>query len=78
MIRRCSPTKMARQKIHWDSRERERVHQEKLFAKVQKIEGLRALVEMWEELPDQVDHEYLLALRARLRSAENQFKAMKP
>jgi hypothetical protein len=69
---------MSRQSIHRDSRDFDRIHQAKLIAKAQKIQGLRALLEMWEERPDQVDREYLLALRARLRSAENQFAAMRP
>ena len=67
-----------KQRIHIDSREWEKVHREKLMAKVQKIQTLRALLEEWEARPDQVDHAYLLALRARLRSAENQFGSMKP
>jgi hypothetical protein len=69
---------MGRQQIHWDRWDQDKIHREKLIAKAQKIQGLRALLEMWEERPDEVDREYLLALRARLRSAENQFAAMKP
>jgi hypothetical protein len=69
---------MGKQRIHWDTWDQSKVHREKLIAKAQKIQGLRALLEMWEERPDEVDHEYLLSLRARLRSAENQFAAMKP
>jgi hypothetical protein len=69
---------MGRQRIHWDTWDRDKIHREKLIRKAQKIQALRALLEMWEERPDQVEHDYLLALRARLRSAENQFAAMKP
>jgi hypothetical protein len=69
---------MSRQQIHWNTREHDQLHQQKLLAKIQKIEGLKALLEMWEQRPDQVEHSYLLKLRARLRSAENQLNAMKP
>jgi hypothetical protein len=69
---------MGKQQIHWDTWNQSKVHREKVIAKAQKIQGLRALLEMWEERPDEVDREYLLSLRARLRSAENQFAAMKP
>jgi hypothetical protein len=69
---------MSRQSIHRDTWGRDKIHRAKVIAKAQKIQGLRALLEMWEERPDQVDHEYLLALRARLRSAENQLAAMRP
>ena len=69
---------MSRQRhIHLDSYEHEQVHREKVIRKAQKIEGLRALLEMWEERPD-ADHDYVLQLRAKLRSAENQLAAMKP
>ncbi len=68
---------MSRQHTHWDTAEREHVHREKVLAKAQKIQGLRALLEMWEENPNH-DHDYILQLRAKLRSAENQLKAMKP
>lgn len=66
---------MSKQRIHWDDFQSERVHREKLQRKVQKIEGLRALLEMWEARDD-ADHAYILELRAKLRSAENQLVAM--
>ena len=68
---------MGRQRIHWDTREREKAHREKVIRKAERIAGLRALLEMWEELPDSVDRDYLPGLRARLRSAENQLAAMR-
>ena len=61
--------------IYWDSRELDRTHREKMARKYQKIQTLRALLEMWEERPD-ADHAYILQLRAKLRSAENQLAAM--
>ena len=53
----------------------DRVHRDKLQRKYEKIETLRALLEMWEANPDH-DHEYILELRAKLRSAENQLASM--
>jgi hypothetical protein len=67
---------MSRQVTSWDSYELDRERRDKLQRKMQKIDTLRALLEMWESRPDEVDHDYLLALRARLRSAENQLAAM--
>ena len=69
---------MSRPKVYLNSREWDRVHQERRIAKLEKIQGLRALLEMWEtRIESEADHEYILALRARLRSAENQYRAMK-
>lgn len=66
---------MSRQVVHWDTWENDKLHREKVIAKRQRIETLRALLTMWEER-DEHDHEYILALRARLRSAQNQLDAM--
>jgi hypothetical protein len=66
---------MSRQGPHLDSWEWEKNRREKIAAKLQKIEGLRALLQMWEENPNH-DHEYILELRRKLRSAENQLAAM--
>ena len=63
------------QSTHWDSMQFDRVHREKLQRKVEKIDTLRALLEMWEANPDH-DHDYILELRAKLRSAESQLAAM--
>jgi hypothetical protein len=54
----------------------EKIHRQKRLAKLEKIQGLKALLEMHEANPD-ADHDYLLGLRARLRSAENQYQCMK-
>ena len=70
---------MSKQRIHWDSTNMDRTHREKVLRKAQKIQGLRALLEMWEERQhSDAVHEYVLELRRKLRSAENQFAAMKP
>lgn len=66
---------MGKQQIHWDTWDLGKIHREKLLAKVQKIQGLRALLEMHEANPDH-DHDYVLGLRARIRSAENQLASM--
>jgi hypothetical protein len=68
---------MSKPKIHWDKYHLERIHREKVVRKTQKIQTLRALLEMHEADPDH-DHDYVIGLRARLRSVENQFAAMKP
>jgi hypothetical protein len=67
---------MSKQRISLHSWDWDKLHQQKRIAKLEKIQTLRALLEMHESNPDH-DHEYLLGLRARLRSAENQFNAMK-
>ena len=59
-----------------DSYGSDRVHQEKRRKKLDKILTLRALLEMWEARDD-ADHQYVLELRSKLRSAENQYAAMK-
>ena len=66
-----------KQRIHIDTREWEKVHREKVLAKAQKVQALRALVEEWESRPDQVDREYLLELRTRLHRTETQLQNMK-
>ena len=62
---------------YFESLERDRIHRQKLIAKIQRIDGLRALLEEWEAFPE-LDYQYVLRLRQRLRSAENQLEAMKP
>ena len=57
--------------------EMERRHREKVARKYEKIEMLRALLEMHEADPDH-DHEYVVGLRARLRTAVSNLEAMRP
>jgi hypothetical protein len=64
------------QSTHWDSRDYDRIHQQKRIAKLEKIRGLEALLQCWEERDD-ADYDYILELRAKLRSARNQYDAMK-
>jgi len=56
---------------------REEIHRQKVWAKMERVHGLRALLEEWEAYPD-LDYDYVLGLRARLRSAENQLEVMRP
>lgn len=63
------------QSTHWDSMQFERVHREKLQRKVEKIDVLKALLEMHEANPEH-DHAYILELRAKLRAAQNQLESM--
>ena len=62
---------------HWRSREFDRIHQAKRIAKLEKIQTLKALVEMHES-SDDPDTDYLRELKARLRSVETQYAAMRP
>jgi hypothetical protein len=69
---------MSRQSQHWNSTwDHQRRHQAKLLAKLQKIQTLQALLEVWESHPNP-DHAYIIQLRAKLRSVVNQYEAMRP
>jgi hypothetical protein len=69
-------TSMSKQRVELDTWGYDQQHREKRTRKLEKILMLRALLEMYENNPD-ADHDYVLGLRARLRSAENQLAAMK-
>ncbi len=66
---------MPRQGASWDDWEQDREHKQRRILKLQRIQGLRDLLETHESNPDN-DHEYVLKLRARLRAAQNQLEAM--
>ena len=66
---------MSRQGASWDYYEQDKEHKVRRIAKLQRIQGLRDLLETHEANPDN-DHEYVLKLRARLRAAQNQLEAM--
>lgn len=55
-------------------REIDRQHKEARIRKMERIGMLTDLVKYWETADD---HDYLIALKRRLRSAENQLAAMK-
>ncbi len=66
---------MSRQGAQWDDWEQDREHKARRILKLQRIQGLRDLLET-HEARDDADHEYVLKLRARLRAAQNQLEAM--
>ncbi len=66
---------MSRTGAQWDDYEQDREHKARRIAKLQRIQGLKDLLETHESDPDN-DHEYVLKLRARLRAAQNQLDAM--
>ncbi len=66
---------MSRTGAQWDDYEQSKESKARRIAKLQRIQGLRDLLETHEADPDN-DHEYVLKLRARLRAAQNQLEAM--
>ncbi len=66
---------MARQGASWDDWEQDKEHKQRRIAKLQRIMGLRDLLET-HEARDDTDYAYVLKLRARLRAAQNQLDAM--
>ncbi len=66
---------MSRTGASWDDYEQDKEHKARRIAKLQRIQGLRDLLETHESNPDN-DREYVLKLRARLRAAQNQLDAM--
>ncbi len=66
---------MSRTGAQWDDYEESKQHKQRRIAKLQRIQGLKDLLETHEANPDN-DHEYVLKLRARLRAAQNQLEAM--
>ncbi len=66
---------MSRTGAQWDDYEQSKESKARRIAKLQRIQGLRDLLETHEANPDN-DHEYVLKLRARLRAAQNQLEAM--
>ncbi len=67
---------MARFGAQWDDWEQGKAHKQRAIKKLQRIQGLKDLLETHEANPDTYDHGYVLKLRARLRAAENQLNAM--
>ncbi len=55
---------MSRTGAQWDDYEESKQHKARRFAKLQRIQGLRDLLETHESNPDN-DHDYVLKLRAR-------------
>jgi len=66
---------MSRQGASWDNYEQDKPHKVRVQKKLNRIMGLKALHDTWEKDPN-VDHAYLLELRAKIRNAQNQYEAM--
>ncbi len=66
---------MSRQGASWDDYYQDQEHKARRIAKLQRIQGLRDLLET-HEARDDADHEFVLKLRALLRAAQNQLEAM--
>ncbi len=66
---------MSRTGAQWDDYEQSKESKARRILKLQRIMGLRDLLETHESNPDN-DHKYVLKLRARLRAAQNQLEAM--
>ncbi len=66
---------MSRTGAQWDDWSQDQEHKARRILKLQRIQGLKDLLETHESNPDN-DHEYVLKLRARLRAAQNQLEAM--
>jgi hypothetical protein len=58
----------------------DKTHRDAVFRKVEKIQGLKALLDTWEAHSEDSDEyrAYIRELKRRVRVAEVQFKAMKP
>ncbi len=71
---------MSRQGASWDNWEQDKPHKKRMIKKVERIDGLRDLLEAWEKIDesgyDEETHAYVLHLRAKLRAAQNQLEAM--
>jgi hypothetical protein len=67
---------MSRFGAQWDDYEQDKEHKARRALKMQRIQGLKDLLDTHEANADTYDHEYVLSLRARLRAAQNQLEAM--
>ena len=61
----------------------EKTHRQKVIAKLERVRGLEDLLAEWEAkqidgLYSDEDYYYILKLRERLRSARQQYEAMRP
>ena len=54
---------------------RDKRHSDRVIKKCQRIAGLKALLKEWE-LSDNLNHDYIRGLKARLLSVQNQLKNM--
>ncbi len=67
---------MSRTGAQWDDWEQGKTHKTRAVKKLERIQGLEALLAT-HEADENADHDYILSLRAKLRCAKNQFIAMR-
>jgi hypothetical protein len=60
--------------------EDELIHRKKVIKKLEKIQGLQALLDSWQATPLNTDdyRAYLRTLKQKLRTAQTQYACMKP
>ncbi len=73
---------MSAQRIGSRSWQEELDHRQKVIRKLEKLQGIEALLAEWEGkqidgLFCDEDYQYILELRAKLRSVRNQYEAMR-
>ncbi len=70
---------MSAQRIGSRSWQEELDHRQKVIRKLEKLQGIEALLAEWEARPEDSDEyrDYLLELRAKHRSVRNQYLAMR-
>jgi hypothetical protein len=70
---------MGTQRTHFSSWNEELHHRNKVIKKLEKIQGLQALLDSWEAQPQDSDdyRAYLRTLKQRLRTAQTQYACMK-
>ncbi len=72
---------MSRQGASWDDYYQDQEHKARRIAKLQRIQGLRDLLDTYEEVEKsdgltEKQYQEMLKLRARRRAAQNQLAAM--
>jgi hypothetical protein len=71
---------MSAQRTSFRSWQEELAHRQAVIRKLEKLQGYEALLAEWEAQPQDSDEyrDYLLELRAKLRSVRTQYLAMRP
>ncbi len=71
---------MTNQRTNFRSWDEEKEHRQKVVRKLQQVQGIEALLAEWEARPIDSDQyrDYLVHLRAKLRTARTNYEAMQP
>jgi hypothetical protein len=71
---------MTAQRTHFRSWQEELDHRQKVGKKLEKLQGIQALLTEWEAKPEDSEdyRDYLRHLREKLHAARTQYEAMKP